>query len=157
RRTGMGLTICNRTPCSRIPTATRPTYGSSRVRPPRARVIRRISLPPTSLVRRGRAPIGAPTHSVRELPRRPSPPRAPRAPQHSCVSTPSSPPDAARVGGAAVLRSPPRIAYMTGEYLRLSPFVFIHREVSALRRQGFHVETFTIRGLADSSEAVNDV
>lgn len=45
---------------------------------------------------------------------------------------------------------------MTGEYLRLSPFVFIHREVSALRRQGFHVETFSIRGLADSSEAVND-
>jgi colanic acid/amylovoran biosynthesis glycosyltransferase len=45
---------------------------------------------------------------------------------------------------------------MTGEYLRLSPFVFIHREVAALRRLGFHVETFTIRGLADSSEAVND-
>jgi len=45
---------------------------------------------------------------------------------------------------------------MTGEYLRLSPFVFIHREVEALRRQGFHVETFTIRGLADASEAVND-
>jgi colanic acid/amylovoran biosynthesis glycosyltransferase len=45
---------------------------------------------------------------------------------------------------------------MTGEYLRLSPFVFIHREVSALRRQGFHVETFSIRGLADPSEAVND-
>ena len=45
---------------------------------------------------------------------------------------------------------------MTGEYLRLSPFVFIHREVAALRRQGFHVETFSIRGLADSSEAVND-
>ena len=45
---------------------------------------------------------------------------------------------------------------MTGEYLRLSPFVFIHREVAALRRQGFHVETFTIRGLADASEAVND-
>jgi len=50
----------------------------------------------------------------------------------------------------------PRIAYMTGEYLRLSPFVFIHREVSALRRQGFHVETFSIRGLDDPSEAVND-
>jgi colanic acid/amylovoran biosynthesis glycosyltransferase len=45
---------------------------------------------------------------------------------------------------------------MTGEYLRLSPFVFIHREVAALRRLGFHVETFSIRGLADSSEAVND-
>jgi len=46
---------------------------------------------------------------------------------------------------------------MTGEYLRLSPFVFIHREVSALRRLGFHVETISIRGLADASEAVNDV
>lgn len=45
---------------------------------------------------------------------------------------------------------------MTGEYLRLSPFVFIHREVSALRRQGFHVETFSIRGLADAGEAVNE-
>ena len=45
---------------------------------------------------------------------------------------------------------------MTGEYLRLSPFVFIHREVAALRRLGFHVETISIRGLADSSEAVND-
>jgi colanic acid/amylovoran biosynthesis glycosyltransferase len=45
---------------------------------------------------------------------------------------------------------------MTGEYLRLSPFVFIHREVAALRRLGFHVETFSIRGLADSSESVND-
>ncbi len=46
---------------------------------------------------------------------------------------------------------------MTGEYLRLSPFVFIHREVAALRQQGFHVETFTIRGLSDPGEAVNDV
>src|SRR5262245_62843560 len=46
---------------------------------------------------------------------------------------------------------------MTGEYLRLSPFVFIPREVSALRRLGFHVETISIRGLADASEAVNDV
>ncbi len=45
---------------------------------------------------------------------------------------------------------------MTGEYLRLSPFVFIHREVSALRRLGFHIETVTIRGLADPGEAVND-
>jgi glycosyltransferase involved in cell wall biosynthesis len=45
---------------------------------------------------------------------------------------------------------------MTGEYLRLSPFVFIHREVSALRRLGFHIETVTIRGLADTGEAVND-
>jgi colanic acid/amylovoran biosynthesis glycosyltransferase len=44
---------------------------------------------------------------------------------------------------------------MTGEYLRLSPFVFIHREVSALRRLGFDVETFTIRGLRDAGEAVN--
>jgi colanic acid/amylovoran biosynthesis glycosyltransferase len=44
---------------------------------------------------------------------------------------------------------------MTGEYLRLSPFVFIHREVSALRRLGFHVETFTIRGLGDAGESVN--
>jgi glycosyltransferase involved in cell wall biosynthesis len=45
---------------------------------------------------------------------------------------------------------------MTGEYLRLSPFVFIHREVAALRRLGFHVETISIRGLSDASEAVND-
>jgi glycosyltransferase involved in cell wall biosynthesis len=45
---------------------------------------------------------------------------------------------------------------MTGEYLRLSPFVFIHREVDALRRQGFHVETFSIRGLGDDAEAVNE-
>ncbi len=44
---------------------------------------------------------------------------------------------------------------MTGEYLRLSPFVFIHREVSALRRLGFHIETITIRGLADAGESVN--
>src|SRR4029450_12983078 len=39
---------------------------------------------------------------------------------------------------------------------RLSPFVFIHREVSALRRLGFHIETVSIRGLADAGEAVND-
>jgi len=45
---------------------------------------------------------------------------------------------------------------MTGEYLRLSPFVFIHREVSALRRLGFHIETVTIRGLSDAGESVND-
>ncbi len=46
---------------------------------------------------------------------------------------------------------------MTGEYLRLSPFVFIHREVDALRGLGFHVETFTIRGLDDqAAEAVNE-
>jgi len=49
-----------------------------------------------------------------------------------------------------------RIAYLTGEYLRLSPFVFIHREVAALRRLGAHVETFTIRGLADQTECVSD-
>jgi hypothetical protein len=51
---------------------------------------------------------------------------------------------------------PLRIAYLTGEYLRLSPFVFIHREVAALRRLGAHVETFTIRGLADETELVSD-
>jgi len=45
---------------------------------------------------------------------------------------------------------------MTGEYLRLSPFVFIHREVSALRRLGFHIETVTIRGLSDAGESVNE-
>ena len=49
-----------------------------------------------------------------------------------------------------------RIAYLTGEYLRLSPFVFIHREVAALRRLGAHIETFTIRGLADETECVSD-
>jgi len=69
------------------------------------------------------------------------------------VSTLTSP---ARVVPEASTAERPRIAYMTGEYLRLSPFVFIHREVTALRRQGFHVETFTIRGLSDPTEAVND-
>jgi glycosyltransferase involved in cell wall biosynthesis len=44
---------------------------------------------------------------------------------------------------------------MTGEYLRLSPFVFIHREVTGLRSLGCEIETFSIRGLHDSSEAVN--
>jgi len=40
----------------------------------------------------------------------------------------------------------PRIAYMTGEYLRVSPFVFMYREIAALRKLGFHIETFTVRG-----------
>ncbi|MBI5094648.1 MAG: glycosyltransferase family 4 protein, partial [Candidatus Hydrogenedentes bacterium] len=48
-----------------------------------------------------------------------------------------------------------RIAYMTGEYLRISPFMFIYREVDGLRRLGVHVETISIRGLKDASEAVN--
>jgi glycosyltransferase involved in cell wall biosynthesis len=39
-----------------------------------------------------------------------------------------------------------RIAYMTGEYLRVSPFVFVYREVAALRELGVHVETFSVRG-----------
>lgn len=48
-----------------------------------------------------------------------------------------------------------RIAYMTGEYLRLSPFVFIHREVAALRELGLEIETFSVRGLSNLAEAVN--
>jgi colanic acid/amylovoran biosynthesis glycosyltransferase len=43
-----------------------------------------------------------------------------------------------------------RIAYMTGHYLRVSPFVFIHREIEALRRLGVHVETFSIRNVPES-------
>ncbi len=43
-----------------------------------------------------------------------------------------------------------RIAYMTGEYLRVSPFVFIYREITALREAGIHVETITVRGLPES-------
>ncbi|MCC6486630.1 MAG: glycosyltransferase [Candidatus Hydrogenedentes bacterium] len=42
-----------------------------------------------------------------------------------------------------------RIAYMTGEYLRISPFVFIHREVTALRQAGIHVETISVRGISE--------
>jgi len=44
---------------------------------------------------------------------------------------------------------------MTGEYLRLSPFVFIHREIAGLRALGCKIETFSIRGLRDSGEVVN--
>ena len=46
-----------------------------------------------------------------------------------------------------------RIAYLTGEYLRISPFVFIHREVEALRRLGAEVGTFSVRGLRPNDEA----
>jgi colanic acid/amylovoran biosynthesis glycosyltransferase len=52
------------------------------------------------------------------------------------------------------LSSAPGIAYMTGEYFRLSPFVFIQREVESLRALGFRVDVFSIRGLADPKEAV---
>ncbi|GMV92725.1 MAG: hypothetical protein AMXMBFR82_25030 [Candidatus Hydrogenedentota bacterium] len=48
------------------------------------------------------------------------------------------------------MSSPLRIAYMTGEYLRVSPFVFIYREISALRRAGVHVETISVRGVSES-------
>lgn len=48
-----------------------------------------------------------------------------------------------------------RIAYMTGEYLRVSPFVFIHREIEVLRRLGAHVETISIRNV-DAKELVSD-
>lgn len=48
------------------------------------------------------------------------------------------------------MSQPLRIAYMTGEYLRVSPFVFIYREISALRRAGMHVETMTVRGVSDA-------
>ncbi len=55
----------------------------------------------------------------------------------------------------AAERPPLRVAYMTGEYLRLSPFVFIHREIAALRALGCEIHTFSIRGLRDPGEAVN--
>ncbi|MCC6697212.1 MAG: glycosyltransferase [Candidatus Hydrogenedentes bacterium] len=42
-----------------------------------------------------------------------------------------------------------RIAYMTGEYLRISPFAFIYREVAALRAAGIHVETISVRGIPE--------
>ncbi len=48
-----------------------------------------------------------------------------------------------------------RIAYMTGEYLRVSPFVFIYREIEVLRKLGVHVETISIRNV-DSRELVSD-
>jgi len=48
------------------------------------------------------------------------------------------------------MSGPLRIAYMTGEYLRVSPFVFIYREISALRDSGVHVETITVRGIPES-------
>ena len=37
-----------------------------------------------------------------------------------------------------------RVAYMTGEYPRATD-TFIQREVAALRAQGVHVETFSVR------------
>tara|TARA_R110002072_G_scaffold1983_1_gene16181 strand:+ start:3682 stop:4917 length:1236 start_codon:yes stop_codon:yes gene_type:complete len=46
-----------------------------------------------------------------------------------------------------------RVAYLTGEYLRISPFVFIHREVQALRRLGVEVGTFSVRGLRPGDAA----
>ena len=46
------------------------------------------------------------------------------------------------------------IAYMTGEYLRVSPFVFIYREIAALRQSGVCVETISVRG-APESECVS--
>ena len=44
-------------------------------------------------------------------------------------------------------RSGPAVAYMTGEYLRISPFVYMHREICALREAGTRVETLSVRGL----------
>ena len=38
----------------------------------------------------------------------------------------------------------PRIAYMTGEYPRATD-TFIQREIAALRQQGIHIETFSVR------------
>ena len=46
-----------------------------------------------------------------------------------------------------------RIAYMTGEYPRATD-VFIQREVAELRRQGFHVETFSVRQPAAAEQAM---
>ena len=48
-----------------------------------------------------------------------------------------------------------RIAYMTGEYLRVSPFVFIHREIEVLRKLGAHIETISVRNV-DPKELVSD-
>jgi glycosyltransferase involved in cell wall biosynthesis len=48
------------------------------------------------------------------------------------------------------MSTPLRVAYMTGEYLRVSPFVFIYREVSALRSAGVQVETISVRGIPES-------
>lgn len=48
--------------------------------------------------------------------------------------------------------APMRVGYMTGEYLRVSPFVFIHREIDALREQGLEIKTISIRGLRKGDE-----
>ncbi|MFA6243776.1 MAG: glycosyltransferase family 4 protein [Candidatus Hydrogenedentales bacterium] len=48
------------------------------------------------------------------------------------------------------MSKPVRVAYMTGEYLRVSPFVFIHREIAALRELGAEVETISVRGVSES-------
>lgn len=47
-----------------------------------------------------------------------------------------------------------KIAYMTGEYLPISPFAFIFREIQALRKLGVHVETISIRR-TDPSEVIS--
>jgi glycosyltransferase involved in cell wall biosynthesis len=46
-----------------------------------------------------------------------------------------------------------RVAYLTGEYLRISPFIFIYREIKALRRLGIAVDTYSIRGLRPGERA----
>jgi colanic acid/amylovoran biosynthesis glycosyltransferase len=38
-----------------------------------------------------------------------------------------------------------RIAYLTGRYIDVSPFVYIYREVSSLRRMGIEIETVSVR------------
>ncbi|MBX7255446.1 MAG: glycosyltransferase [Candidatus Hydrogenedentes bacterium] len=48
------------------------------------------------------------------------------------------------------MSKPVRVAYMTGEYLRVSPFVFIHREIAALRELGAEIETLSVRGIPES-------
>lgn len=53
------------------------------------------------------------------------------------------------------MAAPLRIAYMTGEYLRITPFVYIYREVAALRALGIEIETFSIRGLKNAAEGVD--
>ena len=47
---------------------------------------------------------------------------------------------------------PLRLAYMTGEYLRITPFVFIHREIQQLRARGIDISTISVRGLRKGEE-----
>ncbi len=54
------------------------------------------------------------------------------------------------------MSAPVRVAYMTGEYLRTSPFVFIHREIAALRQSGVDVATITVRDIPEREYVSRD-